>query len=175
MISAFLCIFADFSEDSTHEGGLFHSALFFEHRDLEFLDAFLYIILGVVVLTYDVGLDALRVLVEVNHVVQVRALNYECSGCAAPVESGNRDSPLTYLVYAVYIVYVKVSPSVCLDYDTVSTPSLSNNSSCSRASYLFFVSLRGSEYQHSHQVDSRVFAQKLDQRISEVMQACFFC
>jgi hypothetical protein len=60
-------------------------------------------------------------------------------------------------------------------YDTISTAALSNNSSCSRASYLFFVSLRGSEYQHSHQVDSRVFAQKLDQRISEVMQACFFC
>ena len=154
---------------------LFDSALLFEHGDLELLDALLYIVFGVVILAYDVGFYAFRILVEVDNVVELRAFYNESSCGAAPVEAGNRDSPLAYLVYAVYIIDVKVSPSVCLNDNSVRSAALSNDCGSSGASDFLFVALRGTEYQNSHQIDSRVLTQQFDQRISEVVKACFFC
>ena len=85
---------------------LFDSALLFEHRDFEFLDALLDIVFSVVVLTNDVGFDALRVLVEIYYVVEIRAFYNEGSCRAAPVEACNRNASLAYLVDAVYVVNV---------------------------------------------------------------------
>ena len=102
------------------------SALFLEHCDLQSLDAFSYVFFGVVVLTYDVRLDALRVLVEVDYVGEERALYYESACCSAPVETCNRDASLADLVDAVDIVNVQVAPAVCLYDNAVRTAALSD-------------------------------------------------
>ena len=103
---------------------LFDSALLLEHGDLELLDALLYIVFSVVVLSDDVGLDALRVFVEIDYVVEIRTLYNERSCCAAPVEPGNRNTSLSYLVDTVYIINVKVSPAVCFYNNSVRTRAL---------------------------------------------------
>ena len=154
---------------------LFDSALLLEHSDLELLDALLYIVFGIVVLAYDVGFYAFRILVEVDYVVEIRAFYNESSCGAAPVEAGNRDSPFAYLIDTVYIVYVKVAPAVSFYDDAVRSAALSYYSGSPGASDLLLVALRRTEYQNSHQIDARILAQQLDQRISEMMKTCFFC
>ena len=121
---------------------LFDSALLLEHSDLELLDALLYIVFGIVVLAYDVGFYAFRILVEVDNVVEIRAFYNESSCGAAPVEAGNRDSPFAYLIDTVYIVYVKVAPAICLYYNSVRTSAFSDYCCSARASDLFFITLR---------------------------------
>ena len=104
---------------------LFDSALFLEHGDLELLDALLYIVFSVVVLSDDVGLDALRVFVEIDYVVEIRTLYNERSCCAAPVEAGNRNASFSDLVDTVYIIYVEISPAVCFNDNSIRTCALS--------------------------------------------------
>ena len=118
---------------------LFDSALLLEHSDLELLDALLYIVFGIVVLAYDVGFYAFRILVEVDNVVEIRAFYNESSCGAAPVEAGNRDSPFAYLIDTVYIVYIKVAPAICLNNDSVRSCALGYDCCSPGASDLFLV------------------------------------